>query len=128
MKSILIRTKKETLFIIRLAQSTFYILVVLLFTMKAFGQAEKLDRPNIIFIFSDDHANRTISSYGAGINNTPNIDRIAEEGAIFQNNFCGNSIYGPSRATILTGQHSHKNSVTETLLDGIARNKYCFPE
>ena len=70
------------------------------------------DRPNILFIFSDDHAVRAISSYGGDLANvapTPNIDRIAKEGILFQNSFCANSICGPSRACILTGKHSHIN-------------------
>ena len=69
-------------------------------------------RPNILFIFSDDHALRSISAYGgdlAKIAPTPNIDRIAHEGMLFQNSFCANSICGPSRACILTGKHSHVN-------------------
>jgi len=69
-------------------------------------------RPNIVFIFSDDHACRTISAYGAGINHTPNIDRIANEGVMFTNSFCGNSICGPSRSCILTGKHSHTTGYT----------------
>ncbi len=68
--------------------------------------------PNIIFILSDDHANRTISAYDGTVNRTPNIDRLAEEGALFLNSFCANSICGPSRASILTGKHSHRNGVT----------------
>ena len=67
------------------------------------------DRPNIVFVFSDDHATQAISAYGSKINETPNIDRIAREGAIFYNSFCANSICGPSRACILTGKHSHLN-------------------
>jgi len=67
------------------------------------------DRPNILFIFTDDHAAHAISAYGSKINKTPNIDRIAKEGMLFENCFCGNSICGPSRATILTGKHSHLN-------------------
>ncbi len=66
-------------------------------------------RPNIIFIFSDDHACHAISAYGSRINRTPNIDRIAGEGAIFRNSFCSNGICAPSRAVILTGKHSHIN-------------------
>ena len=66
-------------------------------------------KPNIVFIFSDDHATQAISAYGSKINQTPNIDRIAEQGALFEANFCTNSICGPSRASILTGKHSHKN-------------------
>ena len=74
---------------------------------------EAADQPNILFIFSDDHALRTISAYSGaeGINQTPNIDRIANEGAVFTRSFCGNSICQPSRASILTGKHSHKNGV-----------------
>src|SRR6056297_2997473 len=64
-------------------------------------------RPNIIYIMSDDHASHAISHYGSMINETPNIDRIAEEGMRFDNCFCTNSICGPSRAVILTGKHSH---------------------
>ncbi|HOO95699.1 MAG TPA: sulfatase [Proteiniphilum sp.] len=69
-------------------------------------------RPNIIFILSDDHATQAISAYGHPISAlapTPNIDRIANNGATFRNNYCANSISGPSRASILTGKHSHKN-------------------
>lgn len=74
--------------------------------------AEADDRPNILFLFSDDHAIKAISAYGgplAEVAPTPNIDRIATEGAVFLNSFCANSICGPSRATILTGKHSHEN-------------------
>ena len=67
------------------------------------------ERPNIVFIFSDDHALQSIGAYGSKINETPHIDRIAREGAVFINTFCANSICGPSRACILTGKHSHKN-------------------
>ncbi len=70
------------------------------------------DRPNIVFIFSDDHALRTIGAYGSGLNETPNIDRIAKEGVLFTRSYCTNSICCPSRASILTGKHSHKNGVT----------------
>jgi len=72
----------------------------------------KQSRPNILFIFSDDHAVNAISAYGgplAEVAPTPHIDRLAKEGAIFLNSFCANSICGPSRANILTGKHSHKN-------------------
>ncbi len=71
----------------------------------------KQDRPNILFIMSDDHAAHAISAYGSRINQTPNIDRIAKEGVRFDNCFCTNSICTPSRATILTGKHSHMNGV-----------------
>lgn len=71
--------------------------------------AEQQQRPNIIFILSDDHAFQAISAYGSRLVQTPNIDRIAREGAIFRNALVGNSICGPSRATLLTGKYSHLN-------------------
>jgi arylsulfatase A-like enzyme len=75
--------------------------------------APSLGRPNILFIFSDDHAPHAISAYGSRINRTPHIDRIANEGAIFLNSFCTNSICGPSRAVVLTGKHSHANGLLD---------------
>src|SRR5688572_22432583 len=69
-------------------------------------------RPNILFIMTDDHAAHAISAYGSKVNVTPNIDRIAREGALFRNVFATNAICTPSRAAILTGQYSHVNGVT----------------
>ena len=66
-------------------------------------------RPNIVFIYADDHAEAAISCYGSKINQTPNIDRLAAEGMRFTHSFVANSICGPARATILTGTHSHIN-------------------
>ncbi len=68
-------------------------------------------RPNIIYIMTDDQATRTVSAYEGAINHTPNIDRLAGEGALFRNSFVANSICNPSRAAIFTGKHSHKNGV-----------------
>ena len=73
------------------------------------NSAQAAKRPNVIFIFTDDHASHAMSCYGSKINTTPNLDRIAREGMQFQNCFCTNSICGPSRAVILTGKHSHLN-------------------
>lgn len=69
----------------------------------------EVKRPNIVFIFSDDHAYQAISAYGSEVNQTPNIDRIAAEGMIFNKCYVTNSICGPSRAVIQTGKHSHLN-------------------
>ncbi|HEY5918046.1 MAG TPA: sulfatase [Chryseolinea sp.] len=66
-------------------------------------------RPNIIFIMSDDHAYQAISAYDKRLIETPNIDRIAKMGMLFTNASVTNSICAPSRATILTGKHSHLN-------------------
>lgn len=65
--------------------------------------------PNILFIMSDDHGYQAISSYGEGLNHTPNIDRIADEGVRFTQSFVTNSICSPSRAVMLTGKFSHLN-------------------
>ncbi|MEM0970608.1 MAG: sulfatase-like hydrolase/transferase, partial [Verrucomicrobiota bacterium] len=65
-------------------------------------------RPNILFVFSDDHAPHAIGAYNGwlkGVNPTPNIDSIASQGMLFENSFCTNSICGPSRAVIQTGKH-----------------------
>ncbi len=85
------------------------------------------DRPNIIFIMSDDHDSSAISSYGSKINKTPNLDRLADEGMRFDNCFCTNSICAPSRAAILTGKFSHLNGV----YDNVARfdgSQQTFPK
>lgn len=79
-------------------------------------------RPNVIFMFSDDHATSAISAYGpshlTGFARTPNIDRLAATGMLFRNCHVANSICTPSRAAALTGQHSHHNGVY-TLHDAI---------
>jgi len=72
------------------------------------------EKPNILFIFSDDHAYQAVSAYDFEIGKyapTPNIDRIAAEGIRFDRCYVTNSICAPSRATILTGKHSHLNGV-----------------
>jgi arylsulfatase A-like enzyme len=78
-----------------------------LLAVSIFAQSAK--RPNIVFIFSDDHAYQAISAYGSKINKTPNIDRIAKEGLLFQECYVSNSICGPQRAVIQTGKLSHLN-------------------
>lgn len=77
--------------------------------------------PNIVFIMADDHASKAISAYGAGINHTPNLDRLANEGMLFNHCYVTNSICTPSRAAILTGTHNHVNGVM-TLHSKIQRN------
>lgn len=72
--------------------------------------------PNILFVMSDDHAVPALSAYGGDLISTPNLDRLAREGARFDAAYVTNSICTPSRAVVLTGKHSHKNGVL-TLLD-----------
>jgi arylsulfatase A-like enzyme len=76
----------------------------------ALGQTAP-SRPNILYIMSDDHAAHAISAYGSRVNQTPNLDRLAQAGMRFDNCFAVNSICSPSRATILTGKYSHLNGV-----------------
>lgn len=66
-------------------------------------------RPNIVFILSDDHAVKAVSAYDASLTQTPNIDRIANNGMRFDRAYVANAICGPSRATLMTGMHSHAN-------------------
>ncbi|MEM6641411.1 MAG: sulfatase [Bacteroidota bacterium] len=91
---------------------------------------ETPNQPNIIFIMSDDHAAHAIGAYGgrlAGLDMTPNLDQLADQGMRFDNAFCTNSICTPSRATILTGQYSQTNGVLD--LDGrLATEKQYLPK
>lgn len=111
------------------------VLFILLLTLQSCKKTDvvvnqQLKRPNIIYIMADDHATQAISAYGhpiAALAPTPNIDRIAQDGAIFMNNFCTNSICGPSRAVVLTGKFSHINGfrMNGDRFDG---NQQTFPK
>lgn len=92
--------------------SKFYrILVLVLILLTSSSRAQ--DRPNILVIFSDDHTEQAISAYGSKLMQTPNIDRIAKEGALMKNVFVTNSICAPSRAVFLTGKYSHMNGLRD---------------
>ncbi|MCD6394709.1 MAG: sulfatase-like hydrolase/transferase [Planctomycetes bacterium] len=96
---------------------------------KAAAEARKPLRPNILYIMSDDHCARAIGIYGrrlAKLNPTPNLDKLARNGMVFDNVFCTNSICTPSRATILTGQYSHRNGVYD-LYDSLPGEKNYLP-
>jgi len=87
-------------------------------------------QPNILFIFSDDHAYQAISAYGgrlAELAPTPHIDRIAKEGMLFTRCYVTNSICAPSRATVLTGKHSHLNGI-KTNRDVFDGRQQTFPK
>jgi arylsulfatase A-like enzyme len=77
--------------------------------MPACSSQKESPKPNILFIMSDDHTQQAISAYGYNLLQTPNIDRLAKEGAIFRSSFVTNSICAPSRAVLLTGKYSHLN-------------------
>ena len=89
-------------------------LAALLLTAAAARADDEPRRPNILWIMSDDHAAHAVGAYGgrlAGLDPTPHIDRLAAEGVRFGNAFCENSICVPSRATLLTGQYSHRHGL-----------------
>ena len=73
------------------------------------SNAQNATRPNIILVFSDDHARQAISAYGSKLIKTPSIDRLASQGTLFTRHYTSNPICAPSRATLLTGLYSHAN-------------------
>ena len=87
-------------------------------------------QPNIVFIFSDDHAYQAISAYGdkRKLNETPNIDRLAKEGMIFHRAMVPNSICGPSRACVLTGKYSHLNGFYENVRSRFDGSQQTMPK
>lgn len=98
--------------IIKINSSLLFAVIVLAFVVVSCQTSEEENRPkkpNILFIMSDDHAYQAISAYSDKLIQTPNIDRLADEGILFTNACVTNSICAPSRATILTGKHTHIN-------------------
>lgn len=90
------------------------LVATILCTLCTFGLAWA-QQPNILFLMSDDHAANALGAYGgrlASLEPTPELDKLAGSGMLFENAFCTNSICTPSRATLLTGQYSHVNRVT----------------
>ncbi|MFK7736356.1 MAG: sulfatase [Pirellulaceae bacterium] len=83
--------------------------LLLLVALQAAELTSAADRPNILFIFTDDHCQQALSAYDDSRIVTPNMDRIAREGMRFDRCYVTNSICGPSRATIQTGKYSHLN-------------------
>ena len=98
-------------------------LVTVLILMGGMTHATDEKPPNILFIFTDDHALNAISAYGgplAKIAPTPHLDRIAKEGMLFRHCLVSNSICAPSRAVVLTGKYSHLNGqlTNKDMFDG----------
>ena len=112
------------------------ILISVFFVLTVFSCAQEKkqtkSKPNIIFILSDDHATDAISAYSDRFKDlapTPNIDRIAEEGAILNNMFSTNAICGPSRASIITGKYSHENGYYKNYKGGYFDNtQWTYPK
>ena len=95
-------------------------------------ESEKIHKPNIIYIMADDLTTQAISAYGGiykDIAPTPNIDRIASEGMLFQDVLCTNAICGPSRAAILTGNYSNLNGYYKNESGGkFDKTQWTFPQ
>jgi len=92
------------------------IIILFLFFVVSCTSYQKKEKPNILFIMSDDHTSQAFGIYNsrlASLNPTPNLDRIAREGMIFENVFCNNAICTPSRASIITGQYPQTNGVLD---------------
>jgi arylsulfatase A-like enzyme len=87
----------------------YFIVMLIAAALVSCKQQETRRRPNFIVIVTDDHAKNAVSAFGSKMINTPNIDRIANEGIKFNNAFVTNALCGPSRAVILTGKYSHIN-------------------
>ena len=109
-------------------------LSILLFLFILLSSCAKEEKPNIIWIFSDDHSYQTIGAYGGrlqALNPTPNLDRLAAEGMRFDKCYVENSICAPSRATLLTGKMSHKHGKTTNTKKSVFNHdqqqfqKYC---
>jgi arylsulfatase A-like enzyme len=91
---------------------------------------DKPQPPNIVFLFCDDLAYQAVSAYGdeRKLLETPNMDRLAKEGMLFERCLVTNSICGPSRATILTGKYSHKNGFYNNSNSRFDGSQQTFPK
>ncbi|MEG1622528.1 MAG: sulfatase [Alistipes sp.] len=99
----------ETLFL----RAKYAALPLSVLTMIGCNKEQAPQRPNIIVIMTDDHTMQAMSCYGSQLVETPNLDRLANEGMLFENCYVSNAISGPSRACILTGKYSHINGFTD---------------
>ncbi|WP_373496470.1 sulfatase [Aquiflexum sp.] len=91
---------------------TISLLFIAFLLISSCTEKEAAQRPNILYIMTDDHTQQALHAYGHGLLDSvffPNMNRLAKEGAIFRNSFVTNSICAPSRAVLLTGKYSHIN-------------------
>jgi arylsulfatase A-like enzyme len=91
-------------------------------------EAHVTDRPNIIMVFTDDHAWQAVSAYSDHLIQTPNLDRIAQEGMRFDRALVPNPLCGPSRASVLTGKYSHKNGFYRNATRPFDGSQWTFPQ
>ena len=113
-------------------QYKYSILLFFLWAQVVASQAKKpSDSPNILFVFSDDHAWQSIGAYGGRLKevaHTPHIDKLASEGMLFRKCFVANALCGPSRAAILTGKYGHRNGVTWNRNTNFDGSQQTFPK
>jgi arylsulfatase A-like enzyme len=103
-----------------------FVTVLLLLTLSL--RAEPTTRPNILFIMSDDHAYQAISAYGFGLNQTPNIDKLASEGMRLDRCLTTYSLCGPARACLLTGKYSHLNGFYNNYTSRFDGSQVTYPK
>lgn len=105
---------------------------VVLFSCKSTSIETNQSKPNVVYIMADDLTIQAISAYGGmfkDIAPTPNMDRLAKEGMLFQDALCTNAICGPSRACILTGKYAHVNGFYKNEYGGVFNEKqWTFPQ
>lgn len=114
-------------------KQTFHFPIPLLISLFIFSsctqkQTNPNDRPNIVFIMSDDHGYQAISAYGYGLNHTPNMDKLAQQGMLFKHCFVTNSLCAPSRAAILTGKYSNLNGIKGNGREVFDGSQTTFPQ
>jgi len=91
-----------------------FVFLALISTALHAQMTQKTDKKlNIVFIMTDDHTTQALSAYDKRFISTPNLDRLANEGILFENCFVTNAVCGPSRATILTGKYNHINGLID---------------
>jgi len=91
-------------------------------TIQVIGQIEK---PNLLFIMTDQQQYNALGKAGNTIINTPNLDRLAEDGVFFTNFYSGSPVCVPARGIILTGRSIHASGIIE---NSIASDKYITGE
>lgn len=104
-------------------------IILLLTILPLFAFAQKQEKkPNIIFVLADDLGYGDIEPYGQQIIKTPNLTRLAQEGMTFTNFYAGSTVCAPSRASLLTGQHTGRTKVRGNGEFPLDSNKTIFPE
>lgn len=84
-------------------------------------------QPNLVFLWTDQQAPRTMSAYGNEAIETPNLDSLAEESTVFDSAYVSQSICGPSRSTVMTGMYPHRTGISTNNIP-LRESDRCLPE